>query len=101
MSVTRSDVINTAKLANLALDENAIPELQESMNKIVTMFDDLNSVNTESVKHLDILQQTQLESLPTSNKAHDEDNIENISEFAIEFDKNTGEFLVPKVIDEE
>lgn len=101
MSVTKPEVINTAKLANLAISEDMIPELQDSMNKIVAMFDQLSAVNTDQVKHLDILQKTELETLNDNNPARDEDNTDILNKFAIDFDNSTGEFLAPKVIDEE
>lgn len=101
MSVTKPEVINTAKLANLAISEDMIPELQDSMNKIVAMFDQLSAVNTDQVKHLDILQKIELETLNNNNPARDEDNADILHKFAIDFDNSTGEYLAPKVIDEE
>lgn len=101
MAVSQEEVINTAKLANLKISDTEIPKLQESMSKIVAMFDALESVNTDTVKHLDILPTSEIESFPEENPATNVDVSDNCASFAIDFDSTTNEFLAPKVIDEE
>lgn len=101
MSVTKEEVRNTAKLARLNFNEEEITALQDSMTSIVEMFDNLSEVCTEEVKHLDILPKQKLEKFPKENPSDGQNCTETVASFAIEFDKNSQEFLVPQVIDEE
>lgn len=98
MSVTKQEVISTAKLARLKFSDSEIDSLADSMNKIVAMFDQLSQVCTDKVQHLDILPCQRLEDFPEQNPQESTDKSGNFNSFAIEFEN--GEFLAPKVIDE-
>ena len=101
MSVTIEDVISSAKLANLHIDEDKISDFQNSMNEILKMLEQISSVNTDKVQHLSILPTKKLEDYPEHNPDQNQDLTASFENFAIEIDPLSKEFLVPQVIDEE
>ncbi|MDI6687085.1 MAG: Asp-tRNA(Asn)/Glu-tRNA(Gln) amidotransferase subunit GatC [Desulfobacterales bacterium] len=94
MKITKDEVVHTAELARLDLDENSINRFAEQIGDILEYVDTLNSVDTEGV-------------IPTSHaiflsNAFREDKVkESIGAnkaLANAPENKDGNFIVPKVI---
>jgi len=94
-TLDKSDVEKIAFLARLGIDEQDIPEYATNLSKILDMVEQLDSVDTESVKPmahpLDAVQRLR------TDVVTEENDRENLQEHAPE--TSDGLYLVPKVIE--
>ena len=95
MSLERDDVKNIAFLARIAIDEADIAANTESLNNILSLFDQLQAIDTEGVEPLanplDSVQRLRADVITEGN---DRDNLLSNAPSS-----EAGLFLVPKVLD--
>jgi len=95
MSISSDDVKKAAHLARIDIDEDDIPQLTKDFNKILTLADALNQVNTDGITPLshplDMTQRLR-DDVVTEKNIRDE-----IIPLAPQ--SEAGLFLVPKVIE--
>lgn len=95
MSIELSDVENIAHLARLELTEEAKAEAASSINNILTLIDQMQSVDTTNVAPLahpfDAIQRLRADAVTEQNQRDE------LQKIAPSVDK--GLFLVPKVLD--
>lgn len=95
MSIELSDVENIAHLARLELNEDAKAEAAGSINNILTLIDQMQSVDTTNVAPLahpfDAVQRLREDAVTEQNQRDE------LQKIAPSVDK--GLFLVPKVLD--
>ncbi|WP_323843491.1 Asp-tRNA(Asn)/Glu-tRNA(Gln) amidotransferase subunit GatC [Moraxella sp. Pampa] len=97
-TLSSSDILNTAKLSRLAIDEKLADDYAQDIGKILQMMDILSDVNTDDVKPL--------------NNVHDmhqrlRDDVVDLNGLAVNRELNQtvapkvqdGLYLVPQVID--
>ena len=95
MSIDKENIIHTAKLARISLDENKVESLSKDLSNIFNFIEKLSKINTDQVNPLtSILDQ----SLSTRE---DEVTDGGIRDKILENSPNKNEefFIVPKVID--
>jgi len=95
MSIDKENIIHTAKLARISLDENKVESLSKDLSNIFSFIEKLNKIDTDKVNPLtSILDQ----SLRTRE---DEVTDGGIRDKILENSPNKNEefFIVPKVIE--
>ncbi|NRB79404.1 MAG: Asp-tRNA(Asn)/Glu-tRNA(Gln) amidotransferase subunit GatC [Saccharospirillaceae bacterium] len=95
MSLNQDDVKNIAYLARLAVSEEDMPKNIESLNNILSLVDQLQSVNTDGVEPLanplDAIQRLRADVITEKN---DRENLLSNAPST-----EAGLFLVPKVVE--
>ena len=95
MSVTKETVEQSAKLAMLKLDDTEITEATSSINKILSLVDELQSVDTAGISPmahpLDAVQYLREDTVTSSNRRD--------SLLANAPSQEDGQFLVPRVVE--
>lgn len=95
MSIDRNDIVNVSHLAKIHLNEDDVPELTDRINRILSMVDEMQSIDTSGVEPmanpLDAVQQLREDVISETNQREVLIRNAPMSE--------DGLFLVPKVID--
>jgi len=95
MSLNQDDVKNIAYLARLAVSEEDMPKNIESLNNILSLVDQLQSVDTQGVEPLaNPLDATQRLRADIVTEENDRENLLSNAPSS-----EAGLFLVPKVVD--
>ena len=95
MSLTKDDVKNIAYLARLAVSEEDMPKNIESLNNILSLVDQLQSVDTTGVEPLaNPLDATQRLRADVITEKNDRENLLSNAPSS-----EAGLFLVPKVVE--
>ena len=95
MSIDRDDIVKVSRLAKIHLNEADIPELTQRINRILSMVDDMQSIDTTGIEPManpmDAIQHLRDDVVTEKNQR--EQLMENapVSE--------DGLFLVPQVLD--
>lgn len=95
MALNAQQVRNIAGLARLTISDNELPEYQQNLDNILTMFEQLNEVNTDGVEPmtnpLDAQQRLRADQVTaTSQREHLQQNAPLADQ---------GYFLVPRVVE--
>jgi len=96
MSLTRHDVENIAHLARLAIDESELPVYVDSLSKILSFVEQLNSADTANVEPMAHPLAEQVQRM-REDEALAEDRHEKYQRNAARVE--AGLYLVPKVIE--
>lgn len=95
MSLDQQDIENIATLARLKLDQGEIPEITQRITAILSMVDQMQSVDTENVEPManpmDATQRLRTDQVTEDNQREQFQAIAPAAE--------KGLYLVPKVID--
>ena len=95
MSIDKNMVARISKLARIRVDEDNLSNLSEELSNIINWINQLKEVNTEDVKPLTSIIETDL--FRRKDEINDGDYQEKILKNAPE--SSEGFFVVPKVVD--
>lgn len=94
-TLSSNDILNTAKLSCLAIDDNLATDYAKDISKILTMMDTLSSVDTDDIKPLanihEICQDLRAD---IADANIDKDSFQSVAPNA-----QDGLYLVPQVIE--
>ena len=98
MPVTAQDIVRTARLAKLRIDEGEIPAYVRNLNNLLKLVDDMSRVNTDNIDPMSHPMEGQYQRF---RKDHitEENQRDILQTIAPEDTIEEGLYIVPKVIE--
>lgn len=98
-TMTNEETRRTAHLSRLTLTEEEVTKHSQCLTKIMHLFDDLESIDTGDIYHLDLKSATDPTHL-REDEVTEHNQREALAKFCPNFNEKTGHIVVPQVIEE-